>query len=308
MIITHEDSGKTYDFKNQSVDRIEIVSEGPDKIARGIIIKNGKIGNIRIFNLHERPNFFYEESRDPNFPQILEAMSPRGITLNNIEFQPTGGIPLYLHPGTHNIKVTNCLFTGSANSVAIYLDQETHNNEIANTTFSMDYTKRELIAIDGSSHNIIRDCQFYNTEAGGIFLYRNCGERGVIRHRKPQHNMIIRNMFVCDDNNFFSEPMIWLGSREGNRCYCFKDPDYPFGSSLDNGDFAYDNIIDKNVFINGYPKNKIRINRGNNMISGNTFDGEKADQPSYGWKNRVVSIWRKVYWKFLCLFNLAKKE
>jgi hypothetical protein len=41
---------------------------------------------------------------------------------------------------------------------------------------------------------------------------------------------------------------IWLGSRQGRRSYCEDDAGYPFGSSIDNRDFADQNTLRGNIF------------------------------------------------------------
>ena len=41
---------------------------------------------------------------------------------------------------------------------------------------------------------------------------------------------------------------IWLGSRQGRRSYCEDDAGYPFGSSVDNRDFADHNTVQRNFF------------------------------------------------------------
>ena len=123
------------------------------------------------------------------------------------------------------------------------------------------------------------------------------------------HNQIHKNIFNCANDSFFSNPAIWLGSRNRNRCYCFKDPKYPFGSSLDNNDFAFHNTISLNSFIGGRPKNKIRINnQGPNVVQDNYLGGQTSPPPKYTWKNVVLDTFLKMYWKAQCLFGLSKDE
>ncbi|NCA11969.1 right-handed parallel beta-helix repeat-containing protein, partial [bacterium] len=82
---------------------------------------------------------------------------------------------------------------------------------------------------------------------GGIFLYRNCGEAGTVRHQTPHGNLIRDNRFDTRTLGPF-QTVIHLGSRNGRRNYRGQDHGHPFGSSLDDRDFADDNVVCENVF------------------------------------------------------------
>jgi hypothetical protein len=68
-----------------------------------------------------------------------------------------------------------------------------------------------------------------------------------VRHQTPQGNVIENNFFNVKDLRSGSYG-IWLGSRQGRRSYCEEDAGYPFGSSIDNRDFADHNTVRRNVF------------------------------------------------------------
>ena len=68
-----------------------------------------------------------------------------------------------------------------------------------------------------------------------------------MRHQTPQGNLIENNFFELKDLKPGSYG-IWLGSRQGRRNYCEDDAGYPFGSSVDNRDFADHNSVRGNVF------------------------------------------------------------
>lgn len=124
-----------------------------------------------------------------------------------------------------------------------------------------------MIAIDGSTRNKIVRNVFNNPVNGGILIYRNCGEGGVIRHQKPNFNVISENDFVYKKEKI-RRPAVWLNSRRGKQRYCFFDPRYPFGSSENPLDFANDNTISLNRII-GAGLDLIRSNDGINEIYGN---------------------------------------
>jgi parallel beta-helix repeat protein len=106
---------------------------------------------------------------------------------------------------------------------------------------------REVIAVDGSARNLIAGNRFESADFGGIYLYRNCGEGGTVRHQTPRDNRIERNAFNLSGLRPGSYG-VWIGSRQGHRSYCEADAGYDFGSSADNRDFADDNIVTGNIF------------------------------------------------------------
>jgi len=88
------------------------------------------------------------------------------------------------------------------NSVAVYLDAESYRNTLQGNSFHADHgagSQREVLAVDGSSNNLIMSNHFSSLQYGGIYLYRNCGEGGTIRHSTPSNNSIINNVFYYDN-------------------------------------------------------------------------------------------------------------
>src|SRR5690606_33199014 len=119
---------------------------------------------------------------------------------------------------------------GWGDSVGIYMDAESGHNVIARNYIHMLTNQREQVAIDGSAHNTVIENRFSGLSHGGIYLYRNCGEDGNIRHQTPSYNQIVNNVFYYDSCTG-GNPAIWLASRNGNRPYCGLDDGYPYGSS-----------------------------------------------------------------------------
>ena len=133
---------------------------------------------------------------------------------------------------------------GRSSSVAVYLDAESARNTLAGNTFEIE-TGREVIAVDGSARNRILDNRFRIGWRGGIYLYRNCGEGGTVRHQTPSFNTVTGNRFSYGLPLHL--PAISVGAREGWWLYCGEDDGFPFGSSADNGDNATDNVVENNV-------------------------------------------------------------
>jgi parallel beta-helix repeat protein len=166
--------------------------------------------------------------------------------LEDLKIEADHRIPLYLGPGVTGVTVRNCTFAGWSASTTVYLDAESGGNRIEGCTFNV-RSGREVMAVDGSATNTIVGNHFLQVSYGGIYLYRNCGEGGTVRHQTPQGNVIEKNFFNMKDLRSGSYG-IWLGSRQGRRSYCEEDAGYPFGSSIDNRDFADHNTVRRNVF------------------------------------------------------------
>jgi len=214
-----------------------------------ITIRNGSIrGSIRIFGLgvNGEAAKVRESSHREGHTARAQAAAPRTILLEDLQIEADHRIPLYLSPGVTGVTVRNCTFTGWSASTTVYLDAESGGNRIEGCTFDV-RSGREVVAVDGSATNTIVGNRFLQAGYGGIYLYRNCGEGGTVRHQTPKGNVIENNVFNMKDLRSGSYG-VWLGSRQGHRSYCEEDAGYPFGSSIDNHDFADHNTVRGNVF------------------------------------------------------------
>ena len=173
-----------------------------------------------------------------------QAAAPKNTVLYAVTITGHGRIPLYLGPGTTRLTMSDSTIKGRSDSVALYLDAESGSNIFRNNTFALTSSSREAIALDGSADNQILS-NTISASNGGIYLYRNCGEGGTVRHQPPHNNFIAGN--TIDNTGGYG---IWLGSRNGGRFYCNDDKGFPFGSSKDDGDFADNNTIRGNIFTN----------------------------------------------------------
>ena len=224
------------------------VEKGWD-VPERITIRNGSIrGSIRIYGLgvNGEAAKVRESSHREGHTAWAQAVAPRAILLEDLKIEADHRIPLYLGPGVTGVTVRNCTFTGWSASTTVYLDAESGGNRIEGCAFDV-RSGREVVAVDGSATNTIVGNRFLQAGYGGIYLYRNCGEGGTVRHQAPQGNVIENNFFNMKDLRSGSYG-IWLGSRQGRRSYCEDDAGYPFGSSIDNRDFADHNTVRGNVF------------------------------------------------------------
>lgn len=223
--------------------------EGNWSVPRDISIKNCKIvGNVRLTGLG--PNGEAEEVRksslNRNHTANAQKNAPSGISLDKVTIDGLGGIPLYFGPGVTNSALRNSTIRGKSSKTAIYLDAESAGNVITDNRFQVK-VGREMIAVDGSARNVIAGNTFENPLKGGVFVYRNCGEGGTIRHQEPRSNQVVDNRFTYR-SSIIAYPAIWLNHRDVGKWYCRVNPEYPFGSSLDPRDRAIDNIISGNRF------------------------------------------------------------
>lgn len=213
-----------------------------------IAIRNCTIdGPVRIWGMavNGQGEALKQSSRSLGHTERAQAAAPARITIEGSTLRSAGTIPLYVGPGATGVSLLNSQVTGQSVATAIYLDAESAGNTIAGNSFAIE-TGREVIAVDGSAGNRIADNRFSAGWRGGIFLYRNCGEGGTIRHQTPSNNTITGNRFS------FSFPLhlpaISVGARDWlPQLYCSADAGYPFGSSVDNGDNATGNTVENNI-------------------------------------------------------------
>ena len=212
-----------------------------------IRIKNCVIhGAVRVWGMGADGSYddLRASSRTADHTAKTQGAAPSHIELDHVTIVGTGSIPLYVGPGVTRLSLTNSTLTGRSDATAVYLDAESADNRIENNTIAV-ATRREAVAVDGSARNRITGNRFKLSERGGVFLYRNCGERGVIRHQTPSDNQITDNVFAGAAR--LRPQLVVVGAREGRRAYCGADHGYPWGSSADDGDGATNNVVARNT-------------------------------------------------------------
>ena len=243
---------KGKEFNNGKTTEIRVISD-----IENITIKNCKLkGSIRVYGLGKNgeDEEVKKSSHKAGHTERAQAAAPSNVLISNMKIESVNRIPVYLAPGVTRVTVENSEFIGTTDSTVIYLDAESAYNTIYNNTFDVSgnftlrqFRIREVIAVDGSAHNTISGNKFKTAVGGGVYLYRNCGEGGTVRHQSPQHNLIENNDFNLSGLHI-NHYGIWLGARNGNRFYCNADEGHKFGSSVNDRDFANNNIIRDNKF------------------------------------------------------------
>ena len=235
-------------------------------------IENCKInGSMRIKGMgsNGEAEAIKYSSRISGHTQRIRNSSPTGIVVQNtIINSVTGRIPLYIAPGVTYTYVSGSEFKGYSASVGIYLDTESGYNTFDGNYIHVSTDVREQVAIDSSNHNVFSSNLFSAINHGGIYLYRNRGEGGTIRHTSPQHNEIVFNKFYYKHYDGPNQAIV-LGSRQGRRSYCSLDKGFPFGSSVSNLDHARYNIVTDNLFLNRNPSNYIDDEGDDNFVKFN---------------------------------------
>ena len=212
-----------------------------------VTLRNCRIlGNVRIWGMGAGGSMrdLLASSRTPGHTTAAQSAAPIKVAMDRIRFEGVGTIPLYVGPGVTQTRVTRSTFSGRSTSVAVYLDAESAGAVIQDNDFDI-RTGREQIAVDGSGANRIVGNRLALGGRGGVFLYRNCGEDGVIRHQTPSYNQITDNVF--SGAGWLRPRAVVIGAREGRRPYCGDDRGWPFGSSLNDGDGATGNVTTGNV-------------------------------------------------------------
>lgn len=242
-----------------------------------VTIRNCRItGSVRIYGMDrngEGENLRASSREDERHTERARAAAPTRVLIEKTTITGNAGIPLYVSPGTTYFTLRHSVLNGRSSSVAIYLDTESAHNRIENNQLHVK-TSREVIAVDASSHNLIRGNYLSGLSEGGIFLYRNCGEGGTIRHATASFNRIENNFFYY--NRYQGrDPSIWIASRNGGRSYCEMDAGFPWGSSVDNRDFARDNVVTGNVIYKLPVEHMIRVDEEGNTVRGNSTRAAK---------------------------------
>ncbi len=279
-----EANGKTFDCNGSTLSNRWSLSvrsrydaaTGAIQKARDITVKNCRATGTVQVAAGISGDVTLQSSRTAGHTAFMRSVAPTNITLDNITIAPAPGVSngIYFQVGTTYVTLKNSTIGGNLTGVPLYLDAESGNHTIINNTFSA-ISPREQLSVDGSSDNIIRGNTFNfrggALRNGGVMIYRNCGENSVIRHNEPRRNIIENNTLNYIGNKNTSDAYgVWIGQRNVNPPgYCGQDAGYPYGSSVDNHDFARDNIVRNNVFSKVSTSFMVKNDDTNNTVTGN---------------------------------------
>lgn len=235
-----------------------------------------------------------ESNRNPNYTAIAQATAPQSIKFERItqilNDVATDAIGFYFGPGVRYSTLIDSEIKGTV-GVAIYMAPESAWNDVINNTIhaSTPTDDYQQMSIDGSAHNHIFGNYFSGLDHGGIYIFRNCGESGTIRHQKPWGNEIVNNFFYYNKYDG-SRPAVWVGARmrttyvrfkgtvlinEKDPDYCWKDDDLTGGSADDNTDNAAYTVVAQNQIQS--PDSSLTVAK---MFRG-PLDLDKGSQPFF---------------------------
>ena len=246
-------------------------------------LKNVRIENCKIINFKGNgiritsglPINKLSDSKSNNYNN-----APSEITISNVQIINTGKVGVYIDSYVTKSLLTDSLIKNSGMS-GVYLEQATRNNVIKNNKIINNggartgLASREGISVDSSAYNEITDNYFKDNAAGGIFLYKNCGEKihsgkSKIRWQHSDNNNIVNNVFV-------NEPVgVWIASRQSRNLQKWDCGDSPMDSDGKYyQDYANNNIIKNNKFCKS--NIGVLIEGDNNIVENNTSDRDIAD-------------------------------
>lgn len=264
--------GATLDGKGKLKYGIQVVSGG--KELKNVKIENCKVKDFTINGVMVGsgiPDFKRSKNRQENY-----KTSPTEVDINNVDVDGSGNVGVYLYSYVANVTLRNSVVRGSKSS-GIYLEQSSQSNKIINNIVRDNGVwdgprtgQREGLSVDSSAKNLIQGNTFLNNSAGGIFLYKNCGENfskgmAVLRWQSSNDNVIRNNKFIDEKVG------IWVASRQGSDL-SHRDCGDP---SLDDSrkyyqDYANNNLVEGNKFCrNGQ---YVRIGGNNNVVRNNKAD------------------------------------
>lgn len=271
-----------------------IAITAPEEVAlTDVTVRNcrveGFLNNLRVMREGFRTFAEGEEWEHPTSDILLEDntfFASRGVgvyvdayvsdvTVRDNQIHRAGSTGIYLETGSRRNLVTG-------NSL---VDNGYRENGPSGQTFSFNGLDlwfwgvgREGIAIDGSYENTVTDNSFLGNSAGGIFLYKNCGEypdrpRYFERRDPADRNLIEGNTFLGGRNG------VWVGSRmaENTLPMDCTDPAYVDQPArrvvLDR---AADNVVRGNAFYD--VTYGVRVEDDRTTVEGNTFAGSGPDR------------------------------
>jgi len=201
-----------------------------------------------------------------------------GVTLRNLEIAHSGSVGIYLEAGSKGTLVErNHIHDNGYGEVT----PEGIPIVVGGIEIRYLHTGREGIAVDGSRDNRIVRNRIENNSAGGIFLYKNCGE-----YFTERPNQWWTRRYGADGNVIESNKItgaytgVWIGSRmaENTLFMDCSDPAYLAGPvARYHLDHAKNNVVKRNTFVD--VDHGIRVEDDGNRIESNRFrSSDAADQ------------------------------
>ncbi len=219
QMIEIERSGVMVDCRGATIEGNNTLMHGISiGAARGIsdvTVKNCKVANTRGAGIYLMSQTPAPNSQSRSVDHAQYALAPSNISLQSVVVQNARSVGIYVGHHVTGVSLMDSQIIGSG-GVGLYLDFSSRKNIIVRNKFIGNgvVSKREAIAVDSSAYNRIERNIFQNNPFGGIYLYKNCGERSAkklsspVRYQPSEYNQIIGNIIRS------SNVGIWVASRQ----------------------------------------------------------------------------------------------
>lgn len=200
-----------------------------------------------------------------------------GVTIRRTQIRGAGSAGIYLETGSKDNVVADNDVVGNG----------FRENGPAGSLVTVDGVQfrfwgpgREGIAVDSSRGNVITRNRVIGNSAGGIFLYKNCGEYYVTRAASWLERRYGADANLIEGNEISGGARgVWVGSRMGENTWPMEcsAPAYveaPFERYV--LDEATDNVIAANRFHD--LTYGVQIEDDRTVVAGNTFEGADPGQ------------------------------
>jgi parallel beta-helix repeat protein len=193
-----------------------------------------------------------------------------GVTMRRLHILDAGGVGVYLEAGSKdNVIEHSSIIRNGFGEVT----PEGVPFSFGGLDFRYRATGREGIAVDGSRNNRITNNLINLNSAGGIFLYKNCGEyvserpdTWWTRRYGADGNVIEGNVISYGPNG------VWIGSRMAENTKFMDCSDTPYIDETVRAvypDFAKDNVVRDNQIL--MMEHAVRVEDDRNTIEGNVI-------------------------------------
>lgn len=288
-------------------DRLGIEIVAPTSVALSdVTVRNCTVENFATNNMRIRREGFKELQQGSEYENSFSD-----IRVENSNFYGSGGSGLFVDGYVTGVTLTG-LDVARSGGVGVYLEAGSkgtvidrghiHDNGFADVTpegvpitvggveFRYHSTGREGIAIDGSRDNVLRNNVIHDNAAGGVFLYKNCGEDSGsngwwTRPYGSSGNLLDTNWIYNEVNG------VWIGSRMAENQFFMDCSDTPMLEGPLRAVFldpSPDNVVRANRFAN--VEYGVRVEDDGNRIEGNAFSHSAQSSVLIGTKERTAVL------------------
>ena len=163
--------------------------------------------------------------RNDETPDDVRALGATDVTIQNVHVSNSEGVGVHLLVYTNGVTVKDSIIIDNS-SAGIYLSPYGQRHQILNNLIAgnghvkpdgvprVAWYRREGIAVDAASENIIMDNEISDNAFGGILLYKNCWEHAEAEpNSRPRTEHARANLI--QGNRFADQPFgVWVASRQ----------------------------------------------------------------------------------------------